>query len=173
MDLLWSFGLSHRYPLTKFFPLDSICKGEELDNSPNSLYWIFSLRIKSRTLWIFNLLLFKELFMVVTITFQLSNRKDKSINVCISSSNSVPTELNWFGIILSSLRCCVDMSSVIYKLNNHHIKWTLFEVDEFSCIQERVTIRLAMVDNIRWTIQRVCLSRRAQFSSLIPFIFVL
>ena len=116
-------------------------KSEEVDDSPDSLRRISSLRTKSWTSLNFNLLLPDELLIIVTIAFQLSGREDKSINAHTFSLKSIPTELNWVVTILSSLRCCpIDAPSIIHKLNNCLIKWTLFEVDGFSYMLERAII---------------------------------
>ena len=146
MDLLWSFDFPCPYPLVEFLPFDSICKTEEVDDSPDSLHRISSMRTRSRTSLNFYLLLPDELLTIMTVAFQLYGKEDKSINATTSSSNSIPIELNWVVTILSSLRCCTtDAPSVIRKLNNCLIKLTLFEVDDFSYILERATIRLIVV----------------------------
>ncbi|KAE8693889.1 Metalloendoproteinase 1 [Hibiscus syriacus] len=163
-----------------FLPLDSVCKAEEVDASPDSIRQISSLSARSRTSSNFNLLFPDELLTTVTVAFQLSGIDDKRIKTRTSLLNSISTELNWVVIVLSSFRCCaIDAPSVIRKLNNRLIKCTLFEADGFSYILERAAIRPAVVfsfamlkatlrDNVSQIAPRACLSIRAQSSFFMP-----
>src|ERR1044072_5594070 len=118
-----SFDLLRPLPLAELLPLDSVCNTEEVDDSPESLRRISSLRTRSRTSSNFNLLLPDELLTAVTVAFQLFGREDKRIKARTSSSKLIPTELNWVVTVLSSFRCCaVEAPSAIRKLNNSLIK---------------------------------------------------
>lgn len=82
------------------FLLTSYIK-QKVHASSHTLWQISLLRIKSQISSNFNLFLLDELFIIMTVAFLLSSKDDKSINVLTSSSNAMPTKLDWVVTIWS------------------------------------------------------------------------
>lgn len=111
------------YPLVDFLPVNYVCNTYEDDDPPNSLCHISLLRTREQTSSNFIYVLLDELLTVVTLALQLYGWEDKSINARTTSSNLIPTELNWDVTILNSLICCeIDAPSVNRNIRNYLIK---------------------------------------------------
>lgn len=89
-----TFELLRSLLLAELLPLDFVCSTEEVDDSPNSLQGISSLRTNSRISSNFNLLLPNEILIVVTVAFQFSGKEARSIKARTSSFKLIPAKLN-------------------------------------------------------------------------------
>ncbi|KAE8704043.1 Methylcrotonyl-CoA carboxylase alpha chai isoform 1 [Hibiscus syriacus] len=123
-----------------FLPLDSVCKAEEVDASPDSLRRISSLSTRSRTSSNFNLLFPDELL----------------TDVCAIDVSSVIRKLN-----NRLIKCTLfEADGFSYILERAAIRLAVV----FSFAMLKATLR----DNVSRITPRACLSRRVQSSFFMP-----